>query len=206
MNKKCSTCKVVKDLSEFGNNSRMRDGHAYTCRSCVSISSKSYRERNKEKLRVRKKLWRLNNIEKERERKKKYLEENREKIYDYNREWRNSNKQKVYEYNLKHRKSNMVYYSYKQSLRYHQKNRATPPWLTDDQKKQIMDIYNLRDECRILTGDEYHVDHIVPIKGENVCGLHVPWNLQILPSDINLSKSNRFIGDMRIHQPRLYMQ
>jgi hypothetical protein len=56
---------------------------------------------------------------------------------------------------------------------------------------EIKNFYWLARDLKSVTGEEYHVDHIVPINGKNVCGLHVPWNLQVLPADINMSKGNR---------------
>ena len=70
--------------------------------------------------------------------------------------------------------------------------KAQPKWLTKQHKKQIQDMYNLMRDCRACTGEDYHVDHIVPLRGERICGLHVPWNLQVLPASINMSKSNKF--------------
>lgn len=72
------------------------------------------------------------------------------------------------------------------------KKNATPPWLTQEHYDQIKQIYQHAKECEMLTGDKYHVDHIVPLNGENVSGLHVPWNLQVLPADINIAKSNNY--------------
>ena len=64
---------------------------------------------------------------------------------------------------------------------------ATPPWQTPEQKQQIKDLY-LRAK---QTGME--VDHIHPLKGDNFCGLHVVWNLQLLSPEENRTKSNRLL-------------
>ena len=68
----------------------------------------------------------------------------------------------------------------------------TPKWLTKEQLLEIQQFYIWAKECRWLSEEPLEVDHIVPLMGENVCGLHVPWNLQILPESVNISKSNKF--------------
>lgn len=78
------------------------------------------------------------------------------------------------------------------AIRDRRSKEATPTWLTSEQKQQIVDIYEHMRDCRAVTGEEYHVDHIVPLRGEDICGLHVPWNLQVLPAYVNIAKSNSF--------------
>ena len=68
---------------------------------------------------------------------------------------------------------------------------STPRWLTKDQISEMNNYYWLAKDLRAISGQTYHVDHIVPLQGDGICGLHVPWNLQVLPDDINLSKSNK---------------
>lgn len=92
-----------------------------------------------------------------------------------------------------HYKKHSSYYKKKATYRKGSVRAATPTWLTSNQKAEIDLFYDLAKDCHIITGEDYHVDHIIPLKGKSVCGLHVPWNLQILPSDINISKSNKFV-------------
>lgn len=73
--------------------------------------------------------------------------------------------------------------------------KACPPWVRSNESclKEIYHIYRdaVRLNCKVDAFErKLHVDHIVPLKGKTVCGLHVPWNLTLLPSRQNIKKSN----------------
>lgn len=135
---------------------------------------------------------------------RKHFERNRELVLEQSREyyaahkqavtarisaWRdkNSEKLKVYQRNwhVRHPVSVRV-----KVVRYRaRKLRAMPSWVST---KDIEHVYR---ECRRRTqetGVIYHVDHIVPLKGKTVCGLHVAWNLQIITAHENQTKRNKF--------------
>jgi len=66
------------------------------------------------------------------------------------------------------------------------KLQASPPWLSAQDIKQMQAIY----EAAASSSEPSEVDHIVPLQGDKVCGLHVPWNLQVLPKLLNRRKGN----------------
>ena len=70
---------------------------------------------------------------------------------------------------------------------------ATPPWLTRKQKGEIRQLYQIAITMSRTTGEQYVVDHIVPLRGDNVSGLHVPWNLRVVTRTENLAKSNKHV-------------
>jgi uncharacterized protein YdaU (DUF1376 family) len=67
---------------------------------------------------------------------------------------------------------------------------ATPPWTTKEDRDAIAAVYAHAAMQTASTGVKHEVDHIVPLQGEKVCGLHVAWNLQVLTAERNRAKSN----------------
>jgi 5-methylcytosine-specific restriction endonuclease McrA len=70
---------------------------------------------------------------------------------------------------------------------------ATPEWLTRAQKSEMRELYKIAMTMTKTTGEKYVVDHIVPLRSETVCGLHVPWNLRVITQEENLAKSNKLV-------------
>jgi hypothetical protein len=138
---------------------------------------------NKEKHREANRLYRLNNKDKIKEINKLYRLNNKDKIKEINRLYRLNNKQKRKQTLILTRLNNphtqrAITAKYRAS-----QLKATPKFAN---LKKIKEIYK---NCP----KGYHVDHIVPLQGKEVCGLHVEYNLQYLTKSENLSKSNIFV-------------
>lgn len=98
------------------------------------------------------------------------------------------------QYKKKHKQDNPDYYRTLVSLRRRRFRLATPKWLSAEQKMEIRLKYRLAIELSRATGVRHAVDHEIPLHGEAVCGLHVPWNLRVITQEENLKKSNKLVA------------
>ena len=91
-----------------------------------------------------------------------------------------------------HRKANLELSAARTQKYYSSKNNRTPSWLGTEELWMIEQAYELAALRTKLFGFVWHVDHIIPLQGKLVSGLHTPYNLQVIPGRDNMSKSNRF--------------
>ena len=122
----------------------------------------------------------LENFENNKNRKNKMLQDTRIK-----------NPEKYKAYSKKHAKDNPSQYAAKTAKRRSAKLNRTPKWLTADDIEHMQALYSVAAMIQRESGVEYHIDHIIPLQGKFVSGLHVPDNLRVIPAVDNLKKSNK---------------
>jgi hypothetical protein len=149
----------------------------------ILVRNKNLYYLNKDKRLAQCKEYRLQNIEKDRLVKQRYKKNNKDKISLQNKEYRIKNIDKVKKAINDWAKKNKPRRRMAVAKRRAFKLKATPKFAN---LQKIKEIYM---NCPV----GYHVDHIVPLQGKNVCGLHVEWNLQYLTPYDNKSKSNKLI-------------
>lgn len=154
---------------------------------------KEYREANKERDKSRNKEWKEANKDHITNYWKSYYELNKDHIVEQNKHYRSLNIDKLRERGKKYRQSNRGKIAAHIAKRRAMKLNATPKWLTDEDYNQIKSFYIEAQRLTLETGIDHVVDHIHPLLNEFVCGLHVPWNLQILTKHENCSKGNKLL-------------
>lgn len=163
--KYCASCANVKALLEFGSDAHTPDFKNRNCRECVNATTNTWKKENRQV---------VNNYQ------KAYYYANLEKMRDKSAKWGRLHKDAV---------------AANSALKRANRRKATPSWLTDSQRQEICWFYKEAKRLERETGIKHHVDHIVPISNHAVCGLHVPWNLQVLTAEDNMKKSNKFFED-----------
>lgn len=134
--------------------------------------------RNRELTKARAKAWAEANPDRRQEILAKNREVHREERNAYSRAWFAENSDKRAAYQAK-RKATIL--------------QRTPQWLTEDDLWMIEQAYDLAKARTEMLGFEWHVDHVVPLQGKRVSGLHTPSNLAVIPGAENCRKNSRFL-------------
>ena len=117
---------------------------------------------------------------------------NSDRVAASRQRWYEKNKEKAFEQARKYAAENPAWKAAHCAKRRSRKLRACPLWLTQEQLNEIEQFYQQAKTLFKETGIPHHVDHIVPLQGKSVSGLHVPWNLQVITASANSKKSNHF--------------
>jgi hypothetical protein len=191
--KNCAQCGVEKPLAAFHSSNLGKHGVRNKCRECMLINYRDAPDEKRIARAARNAKWRKDNPDRSRKAMQRYASKNREKRLLERKEWRRKNLEKDRKREREYLKNNRPVVYAKNARRRAAETQAVPEWLTSIQKAQIQSFYEIALACEMQTGVKHHVDHIVPLRGNGVNGLHVPWNLQVLTEFENCSKHNRLI-------------
>jgi len=180
----------------------------------ISARSKIYRANNKELEAAKSKAYRATNAVEIKARKKIYRDANK----DIAKLWRDNNKDVIQQYRIdnkisiqakaviyrannvgrlteygsKYRLANLGAKNFLLKKYRASKINRTPVWTTETDLWMMKEIYELSALRTKLIGISWHVDHIIPLQGEFVSGLHTPFNMQVIPAIENMKKGNRY--------------
>jgi hypothetical protein len=165
--KLCTKCNICKPVAKFGVSVTRKDGLRPWCKECHNLANKKWRDDNP--------AYYKNRHE---------VDPDRRKQYDATYKSKNPAYLKMYYENNRHE------FIAKTIKRRAHTKRVTPVW-ADTNKMRL--IYRVAHNLNKLHGyTKYHVDHIIPLKGKLVSGLHVHNNLRVLLAEDNKSKFNRW--------------
>lgn len=174
--KLCSKCQQHQPYDNFNRNRARYDGYCNYCKKCE-------RQKPVNKEAVKRRNERFRKSEKGIAYFQKYYLLNKDSYNKSRDNWIKNNRERWLELGRINSKTDKS----KKRHRFQEAKRramllsATPPWVNMEEIKRIYE------NCP----PGYHVDHIMPLNHPLLCGLHVPWNLQYLPAEENIRKSNK---------------
>lgn len=181
--KNCSICKEDKALIDFPKYGGNR------CKVCKNAIARTVYNSDLEKNRAQKCIdaKRVYSTEKRRNKARVWRAKHPDKVAAANK--------KYYHHQVNWRKKHPEVYAFHSAKRRAAQLQATPPWVLNDPEhlKQIADLYQHAKMMQEFKCQYFHVDHIEPLKGKTSCGLHVVWNLAIIPAEENIKKNNKLI-------------
>lgn len=218
LTKTCKGCSQIKPLSLFHKHKQMADGHINFCKVCHYEKIKANRlakpdSRKAEYARFRERQGFMTRAEYTAKRKenpkgkktssREWAQRNKSAQAKYSKQYEIANKERIQarrSQNIEMRretkrlwvKNNLGLVLASSANRRAAKLQRTPAWLSDFDKIKIKCLYQLAAMRNRESGQTWHVDHIIPLQGEFVSGLHVPNNLQVIPAIENMRKSNHY--------------
>lgn len=162
----CAKCNDAKPIVRFS-------AKASWCKDCINAYSKEHYQRRRSHVFALKVAYRA---------------ANKEKVAKHNLEWRARNIDRARDYIRDYRKAKRGKFNFHEARRHAGKLRATPVWADP---AAIEAIYTKARQVSRETGIRQSVDHIYPLRGKTVSGLHVPENLRIIPLMENCKKRNK---------------
>lgn len=154
---------------------------------------REYRAKNREVLKAKKAERYLQTKEQVIAAAKRWAEANRGKTRESVRRWTARNREKLNAIASEYMRANPHKNRDKAARHRATRLQATPSWANSFFIKEIYHLAVLRAKA---LGGEWHVDHIVPLRSEIVCGLHCEANLRVIPAKVNLAKGNTYWPDM----------
>ena len=167
--KRCTKCEEVKPISEFCTRKASPDGFNLKCRVCSKGYLEAWREENPDSF-------------------KNYYAEKKDELNANFKAWREENSESRAEYMARWLQQNRALSNEKAMRRVASKRRATPKWAN---RERMVEFYKEAERLTAETGISHHVDHIYPLQGKVVCGLHCEANLNVITQFENIQKLNR---------------
>lgn len=166
--KQCTRCSVFKPFSRFYKQAvNSKDGFQAHCKDCDNARVALRKKKNPEQTKVTQAVSDRN----------KYTKR-AATILARNKAWKVANPERVQAADARRRAARL---------------QRTPAWLTEDDLWMIEQAHDIAQKRTKMLGFSWHVDHVVPLQGKLVSGLHVPHNMQVIPAMDNCRKANHFI-------------
>jgi len=167
--KRCTKCQDIKPLEGFSVRRASPDGLCPKCKDCYKIYATAWREENPDSF-------------------KDYYAGKKEELNANFKAWREENAESRAEYMAQWLRENRALANEKAMRRVASKRRATPKWAN---RERMVEFYKEAERLTAETGVPHNVDHIYPLQGKIVCGLHCEANLNVITQFENIQKLNR---------------
>lgn len=187
----CYKCKENKDEAEFAIARSHALGRFYTCRPCAAIASKAYYAKNADSIRARTNAWKKSNKARVVAYMTAWRSENRDLDRSITAAWRSANGERMAEYSRGRRAQSLASTRRRQAA----KIERTPLWADHEENQRRYDWAAMISDH---TGVPHEVDHIIPLRGRSVCGLHWHGNLMVVTRAENRAKGHTRWPDMAI--------